>query len=100
VKRSEIDAWIKGKCPGLAAPKGTATATWEKAADGQVIVTATVYSLVDKFFSTKSVRLAANEWKADRLGPALKSKFNGRQPRGHSPAARSWRATRAGHLHG
>jgi hypothetical protein len=79
VKWSEIDAWTKGKCPGLKAPKGRATITWEKAAGEQVIVTATVYSLRDGFLSTKMVPLDSKKWTADRLEPALARKFNGRQ---------------------
>ena len=79
VKWSEIDAWIKGKRPDLAAPKGRAKITQEKAAGGQIIVTATVFSLVDAFLSTKEERLDSNRWTADRLDPALKNKFNGSQ---------------------
>jgi hypothetical protein len=80
VKWSEIEAWIEGKRPGLKAPKGSATITWEKVGK-KVVVEATVYSLIDPFLpgKPKPKLLGSNTWKADRLGPALESKFKGKQ---------------------
>jgi hypothetical protein len=77
VKWSEIDAWVKGKRSDLKTPRGRATITREKAANGQIIVTVTVFSLVNTFLSTKEVPLGSSKWTADRLEPALERRFNG-----------------------
>jgi hypothetical protein len=81
VNLSEIEAWIKGKRPGLKASKGRATITWENASGRKIIVKATVYSLVDPFLPGKPrpEPLGSRTWKGDRLDRALKSRFNGRQ---------------------
>jgi hypothetical protein len=80
VKLPEIEAWIEGKRHGLKAPKGSATITREQVGK-KVVVKAEVYSLIDPFLpgEPKPKRLDYKTWTADRLAPALESRFKGKQ---------------------
>lgn len=79
VKLRPIEAWIESKRPGLKSPAGRATVTWEKKGKG-VVVTATVYSLIEPFLpgKPKPKQLDSQTWSANRLDPALARQFNGK----------------------
>jgi len=79
VKWSEIEAWIESKRRGLKTPTGRATVACTKTGK-KVIVTVTVYSLVDPLLAIKPKpkRLDSKPWNGDRVDRALVRKFNGK----------------------